>query len=132
MACFENLKNSPRIITIYSKRKQKGKFLMFSVISYKSNTKQYFCQCFSLLLVNELKLIFLPPLQRRKPSDPAGQFFFFHNFSLLFLLFLLLFFLLLFAAYSYLKSLDKKKKMSGVSYSLIIQHGKFSFQSIKV
>ena len=44
LACFENIKSSPRITTIYSKRKQKDKFSMFNVSSYKSNMRQYFCQ----------------------------------------------------------------------------------------
>ena len=66
------------------KQKQKDKFSMFNVITYKSNMRQYICQCFSLLLVNDLKLIFfpLPSLQLKRPSDVPE--FFFPCFSLLF------------------------------------------------
>ena len=75
LAGFENIKNSPIITTIYSKRKQKDKYSTFNLIRYKRNMRQYFCQCFGLLLVNDSKLIFLPPLQRKKPSDAPAQFF---------------------------------------------------------
>ena len=78
LAAFENVKNSPRITTIYSKRKLRDKLSMFNVIK-----KVYFCQCFSLLLVNDLKLIFLSPPSNKK-SLPTPLHIFFHCLSLLF------------------------------------------------
>ena len=50
---------------------------MFSVISYKSNMRQYFCQCFiGVLLLNDLKLIFLSLTPTKKTCDTPTQFFF--------------------------------------------------------
>ena len=56
---------------------------MFNGISNKSNMRQYFCQCFDLLPVNDLKLISLPPLRRKKAVRRSCTIFF-HSFSLLF------------------------------------------------
>ena len=77
LAAFEDIKKPSRITTIYSKRTQKDKLSMFNVITYKSNTGQYFCQCFSLLLGNDLKLIPPPLFQRKKPLDASLYNFFF-------------------------------------------------------
>ena len=85
MAGFENIKNSPRITTIYSKQKQKDKFSMFSVLSNKSNMRQYFCQNFlGLLLVNDLNFPLPPSPTKKTFGHPCTIFFFFHCFSLSF------------------------------------------------
>ena len=68
LAACENIKNLLRITAIYSKRKQKDKFSMFNVINNKGNMRQYFCQCFRLLRVIDLKLI--PP---HPPTKKAFQ-----------------------------------------------------------
>ena len=44
--------------------------------------RQYFCQCFNLLLVNDLKLIFLPLSNEKNLPTPLHIVF--HSFSLLF------------------------------------------------
>ena len=56
LAGFENTKDSSKITTIYSKQKKKDKISMFNVISNNRNIRQYFCQCFSFLLVNGFTL----------------------------------------------------------------------------
>ena len=54
------------------KIKTERQISMHNVISNKSNMREYyFCQCFSLLVVNYLKLNFLLLLQTKKPDAPA-------------------------------------------------------------
>ena len=73
--------NQARLRTFGRFLEQKNKSSMFNVISNKNNMRQYFCHCFSLLLVNDLKLISRPS-NEKKLSTPLHNFF--YCFSLLF------------------------------------------------
>ena len=69
LAAFENITNSPRITIFKTKTERQN------VVSYKSNMKQYFCQCSSVILVDDLKLIFFIPSNEKSLSTPLQNFF---------------------------------------------------------